>query len=103
MARPASQATAGYFPTPEHLLPTIGSLLAIERDRYDRPLLFDPCAGTGSALLGLAAAVLDLDPTDASRYCQAIELEATRAESLKRRLPHHKLRDALLWLFSPYL
>src|SRR5437660_50245 len=55
MARPASQATAGYFPTPEHLLPAIGSLLAIERERYDRPLLFDPCAGTGSALLGLAA------------------------------------------------
>jgi len=88
MARPASQATAGYFPTPEHLLPAIGSLLTLERDRYDRPLLFDPCAGTGSALLGLAAAVLDLDPTDASRYCQAIELEATRAETLKRRLPH---------------
>jgi len=88
MARPASQATAGYFPTPVHLLPSIASLVALERERFDQPLFFDPCAGTGTAILTLAARILDLDPSDAGRYCQAIELEATRAEALKRQMPH---------------
>lgn len=50
MTRPASQATAGYFPTPEHLLPAIGSLVALEREPYHRPLFLDPCAGTGTAV-----------------------------------------------------
>ncbi len=77
MARPESQAIAGYFPTPDHLVPAIASLVALERERYDRPVFFDPCAGTGSALVALAAAVLDLAPGEAARYCQAIELEAT--------------------------
>jgi hypothetical protein len=87
MARPASQATAGYFPTPEHLLAPIASLLALERDDHDHPIFLDPCAGKGAAIVGLAAAVLGLDPERAARYCEAIELEATRAESLRRRLP----------------
>jgi hypothetical protein len=88
MARPASQATAGYFPTPNHLLPAIASLVAVERERFDRPLFFDPCAGTGTAILTLAARILDLDPLDASRCCQAIELEATRAEALRHQMPY---------------
>lgn len=97
MARPESQAIAGYFPTPDHLVPAIASLVALERERYDRPVFFDPCAGTGSALVALAAAVLDVAPAEAARYCQAIELEATRAEALSRRLPHGGARsgDAL--------
>jgi hypothetical protein len=88
MARPESQATAGYFPTPDHLLSSIASLVALERQRFDQPLFFDPCAGTGQAIVTLAAEILDLDPWDAGRYCKAIELEATRAEALARRLPH---------------
>ena len=76
MARPESQAIAGYFPTPDHLVPAIASLVALERERYDRPVFFDPCAGTGSALVALTAAVLDVAPAEAARYCQAIELEA---------------------------
>jgi hypothetical protein len=88
MARPESQATAGYFPTPVHLLPRIASLVDLQRERFDQPLFFDPCAGTGSAILTLAAWVLDLDPSDAGRYCQAIEIEATRAEALRRQMPH---------------
>ena len=97
MARPESQAIAGYFPTPDHLVPAIASLVALERERYDRPVFFDPCAGTGSALVALAAAVLDLAPGEAARYCQAIELEGTRAEALSRCLPHGGARsgDAL--------
>ncbi|MBZ0090190.1 MAG: hypothetical protein K8H90_07415, partial [Thermoanaerobaculia bacterium] len=97
MARPESQAIAGYFPTPEHLVPAIASLVALERERYDRPIVFDPCAGTGAALVALAGAVLDLAPADAARYCLGIELEATRAEALARRLPHGGARsgDAL--------
>jgi hypothetical protein len=95
MARPASQATAGYFPTPEHLLPAIASLVSVERDRYgSQPIFLDPCAGTGTAILTLAAAVLDLDLPDAARFCRAIELEATRAETLRRRLPHGSAHHA---------
>ena len=88
MARPASQATAGYFPTPDHLLPAIGSLVALECERYARPLFLDPCAGTGTAISSLAAHVLGLEVAEAGGYCQGIELEATRADALKRRLPH---------------
>jgi type I restriction-modification system DNA methylase subunit len=97
MARPESQALAGYFPTPEALVPAIASLVALERDRSDRPLFFDPCAGTGAAIVALAAAIFDLPATTASTYCQAIELEATRAASLARRLIHGGARsgDAL--------
>ncbi len=67
MARPESQAIAGYFPTPDHLVPAIASLVALERERYDRPVFLDPCAGTGSALVALASAVLDLSPGEAVR------------------------------------
>ena len=89
MARLASQATAGYFPTPAHLLPRIASLVSLEGDResHDRPLLLDPCAGTGTAILTLASRLLGLEGADASRHCLAIELEATRAEALERQLP----------------
>src|SRR5690606_8360989 len=93
MARPESQAIAGYFPTPEHLVPAIASLVALERERYGGPILFDPCAGTGAALVTLAGAVLDLAPADAARYCLGIELEATRAETLAGRLPHGGARS----------
>ncbi|HEY6324408.1 MAG TPA: DUF6094 domain-containing protein, partial [Thermoanaerobaculia bacterium] len=86
MARPASQATAGYFPTPDHLIASIASRLALVRDRYQEPVFFDPCAGTGAAIVALAAAVLRLHHEDARRHCQAIELESTRAAALARRL-----------------
>ena len=93
MARPASQATAGYFPTPDHLIAAIGSRLALVRSIYEEPVLFDPCAGTGAAILALAAAILHLHPEDARCHCQAIELESTRAALLARTLPvanvHH--------------
>src|SRR6202521_1610239 len=93
MARPASQATAGYFPTPDHLIAAIGSRLTLVRNRYEEPVFFDPCAGTGAAIVALAAAVLHLHLEDARRHCQAIELESTRAAVLARTLPvanvHH--------------
>ena len=82
MARPESQAIAGYFPTPDHLVPAIASLVALERERYDRPVFFDPCAGTGSALVALAAAVLDLAPAEAAPL-----LPGDRARSDPRRGP----------------
>ena len=85
MARLGSQATAGYFPTPDRLIPAIASLVTIERDAGD-PIFLDPCAGTGAAILGLAGAVLGLEPARVERYCHAIELESTRAETLRRRL-----------------
>jgi hypothetical protein len=100
MARPESQAIAGYFPTPEHLVPAIASLVALERERYDRPILFDPCAGTGAALVTLAGAVLDLAPADSARYCLGIELEVTRAEALARRLPHGGARSGDAFTFG---
>ena len=103
MARPQSQAIAGYYPTPQHLLPAIASTIAVPKDEpRSRFLFLDPCAGTGEALLKLAAAVLDYDLEDAARSCLGIELETERAKALRDRLPqgsaHHG--DALTFGFA---
>ena len=86
MARPESQATAGYFPTPEHLVPAIASLLTVEVDPLGRPLFFDPCAGAGAAVLTLASAVLDLPRREAARHSIGIEMEGSRFVRLERQL-----------------
>lgn len=87
MARPESQAIAGYYPTPHHLIPAIARLLTLEREDHSTPLLFDPCAGTGAALLELASSLLDLPAHRAARHCRGIELEATRGAALAAALP----------------
>jgi Uncharacterised methyltransferase family (DUF6094) len=52
MARPASVAVAGYYPTPPELLASVASLFAPPADGGGVHLL-DPCAGEGAALLAL--------------------------------------------------
>lgn len=98
MARPESQAIAGHFPTPDHLVPAIASLVVLERERYAPTGLLRPLRGdrfrAGGARCG--------GPRSRARrggagHRQAIGFEATRAEALSRRLPQGGARsgDAL--------
>ena len=95
MARPGSQQVAGYFPSPERLLPSIASVL-----RWPKPsgptFLLDPCAGDGSAIRTLRRLWVSTycpDPlTEAGMgYYDRMsivgcELEAERAATLKAGL-----------------
>ena len=93
MARLESQATAGYFPTPGHLVPAIARLLEIDRGL----LALDPCAGDGAAVVQLASELLGVEPARAAAFCTGIEMEAHRAEALARRLGRERAHrgDAL--------
>jgi len=51
LARIASQAVAGFFPTPAVLLPLIAALVACGKGRH---LFVDPCAGEGEAVFTLS-------------------------------------------------
>jgi len=54
MARPASIALAGYFPTPAHLLPSLASLVSFSLPESKAPhALVDPCAGDAAAIIAL--------------------------------------------------
>jgi Uncharacterised methyltransferase family (DUF6094) len=77
LARPESVAVAGYFPTPQHLIPLIGSHLAVGTG--GRPKYADPCAGDGAALVGLS----EQFGSYADLY--TCEMEATRHAGLLRR------------------
>jgi uncharacterized methyltransferase DUF6094 len=95
VARPGSQQVAGYFPSPERLLPSFASIL-----RWPRPegptFLLDPCAGDGAAIRTLRrlwVETYDPDPwTPAGASfstrmsIHACELEAQRAAALRESL-----------------
>ncbi len=56
MARPESQAIAGFVPVPPELYQSIASILRVTfASARDELVVADPCAGEGAALLGLAA------------------------------------------------
>lgn len=56
MARPESQAIAGFVPVPPVLYPSIARILRVTfASARDELVVADPCAGEGAALLGLAA------------------------------------------------
>jgi hypothetical protein len=76
VARLESVAVAGYFPTPEHIVPRIAALL---EPTDGRTSFVDPCAGEGSAILTLLQK-LSLDPSRADLY--ACEMESGRAVKL---------------------
>ena len=82
MARIGSRQIAGYYPTPEHLLDPIASILDFSID-VSVPVLFDPVAGDGAAITGLRDRWLP------NAQIVAAELEAQRAAALKRRLAHY--------------
>ncbi len=89
MARPASVAIAGYYPTPENLLPLIAKLIAVpprdaSKSSYYQPTytVLDPCAGDGAALAALAGAWFSVGHES---QLFGVELEATRAKALQER------------------
>jgi hypothetical protein len=95
MARPESQALAGYFPTPPELLASVASLVELRPlAGYRRHhILVDPCAGEGHAIETLCRLWLpDQDPEDPPIAGEifGIELEAVRYSKLAGRLlPYH--------------
>lgn len=118
MARPESQALAGFYACPPDLVPVIAKLFrAPERGVVS---LFDPCAGEGEALARLALAFQGEKKGEAvAPY--AVELEPARAQAARERLSRLSWRagqhvlagDAfltptggpgasLLWLNPPY-
>lgn len=77
MARIASQAVGGYFPTPGHLVPLIAALL----EPSDHVLTFlDPCAGEGDALIKLSVATAKV------ANIVGIEMEKTRYKALREKV-----------------
>ena len=87
MARTASVALAGYYPTPEHLLPRIAALLeplvqpSTHHHEQREAALLDPCAGEGAAASFLSTAW----GTTATFAC---ELEAGRFEKARHALSY---------------
>lgn len=87
MARTASIAVAGYFPTPSEVTPRIAGLFSVtkrEKDTYNTDYVFlDPCAGEGEAIVCFADIVLDKDRRRVEVY--ACEMEESRFNTLKAR------------------
>ena len=81
------QAIAGYFPTPERLVPWISRHLKVSAE--STYALLDPCAGEGAALLGLHA---ELSTGKSRTKIYAVEMEANRFQAL-----HSSLTKAVDW------
>jgi hypothetical protein len=93
MARPASIALAGYFPTPAHLLPSFASLVGFSLPSSKSPhVLADPCAGDAQAITTLRNLWFGEE-----RLCRShnvhdaqlvlVELEQERFRAAEKRLP----------------
>jgi hypothetical protein len=98
MARIASKAVAGYYPTPEHLISRIAKLIAVKPSAEPiRFAMVDPCAGDGAALFALAGALFDGEALAAGwAILYGCELEASRYEALNgrrwaTRIPMHHM------------
>ena len=110
MARPESQALAGYFPTPPEILPAIASLVELCQLEGHRAghILVDPCAGGGEAIDALAKLWFPGHPhqagtaTSPAAQIYGIEMEAGRYSQLKTRLPpgNHFHADAFRFTIS---
>src|SRR4051794_37249540 len=94
MARPASIALAGYFPTPAHLLPSFASLMTFSLPESRNPhVLVDPCAGDGEAISGLRNLWFG-EERPSQRYnvhdahLFLVELEKERFQAAEARLTH---------------
>lgn len=87
MARPESVALAGYFKTPEPLLPRIAALFDRRRtgDKGELTLL-DPCAGDGEAVVGIANALVETQESDRDFDLYACELETGRHTTGKEKV-----------------
>jgi predicted RNA methylase len=106
MARLASQAAAGFFPTPPRVVAALCRQLAAGGHGSKRVVrVLDPCAGTGEPAAALARAL------DAESY--GIELNEERAAQCRACLDHLLATSAFsvrlahgafscLWLNPPY-
>jgi len=106
VARLASQAGAGFFPTPARVVEALCQQLTVSATGTKRVVrVLDPCAGTGEPAATLAEAL------GAESY--GIELNTERAEQCRSRLDHVLATSAfsvrlanrafsLLWLNPPY-
>lgn len=89
MARIASIAIGGYFPTPKHLIPRIAGLF--QASPVDIHSFMDPCAGDGEAIVEI---VKILCPNQTSRTSKlrtqivGIEMEETRSTKLGTNIRH---------------
>ncbi len=84
MARLASQAKAGFYPTPEKVCSQLKQLLVIEEDAR----LLDPCCGKGKTLSELA------EGTGGETF--GIELDHERATEARDRLSRQLWGDSLV-------
>ena len=106
MARLASQASAGFFPTPPRVVAALGKLVVPSGVGARRVIrVLDPCAGTGEPLAAIAKAL------GAESY--GIEINSERAQQCRTRLDQVLATSAftvrlangafsLLWLNPPY-
>lgn len=84
MSRPGSQAVAGFFPTPAHLVPRIAGLFAPLIAGMSSPCsILDPCAGTGAAVDGILEYLTGSDRHSSYQRRYLCELEKTRYDDLK--------------------
>lgn len=83
MARLASQAKGGYYPTPPDEMALVCRRLVVKPGA--KVNLFDPCAGAGAALKQMAD---DLAAKGAEVTSYGVELEPTRAEEAGKILDH---------------
>lgn len=105
MARLASQAKMGYFPTPPDIIDHIKTGLSLPGPGHYR--LLDTCCGEGKALAQLAAGL-----SEVTTY--GVELDEQRFKTASQKLHHVVWGDALnelkistrsfslLWLNPPY-
>lgn len=81
MARLASQATAGFFPTPSRVVAALCHLVVPARASARQVIrVLDPCAGSGEPIAALARAL------GAESY--GIEINGERAERCRRQVDH---------------
>ena len=81
MARLASQATAGFFPTPPRVVAALCHLVVPARERARQMIrVLDPCAGSGEPIAALARAL------GAESY--GIEINGERAEQCRHQVDH---------------
>ena len=108
MARIASEAKAGYYPTPPSQVLLITQRLRVEAGA--KVNIFDPCAGEGDALHSFARF---LSGQGAAVTSYGIELEKERAEKCRGKLdrvlqsPYEDARVtphsmSFMWLNPPY-
>jgi len=108
MARLASEAKGGFYPTPENEMRQVCGFFSIELGTT--AALLDPCAGEGEALKTLADHLTDQGGRPVT---YGIEIEETRAKKCRENLdyavrcPYETARVtpkafSILWLNPPY-